>query len=253
MGCEVQILRGVSAPVPRVDLLIPQVDLTRTPRAYRRHIERFPRVLNRRVTDISKRRISTNLLTRGSVYDGPVVVKTDCNHGGLPESRAFPATFGWLNRLRRKLAGARPDDLRYASVLPRGEYPVYARLGDVPAGVWSNRQLVVERFIPERRDGHYCIRVCLCLGDVVLNRRVCSRDPIIKGGAAISEEAPVPAALLAFRERLGLDYGKIDYVVHGGDVQVLDANRTPGILGDAAVDERISRKLAAGIWRFVPA
>ena len=40
-------------------------------------------------------------------------------------------------------------------------------------------------------------------------------------------DVPVPEALHTLRARLGIDYGKLDYVIHEGQVQLLDVNRTP--------------------------
>jgi hypothetical protein len=149
--------------------------------------------------------------------------------------------------VQEKRRAAARGDFRWLRAIPTGDYPIFSRLQDVPPSVWSNRHLVVERFIPERQGQYYCIRVCLVLGSVMLNRRLYATRPLIKGGPEHSEEVPVPDALVSFRERLGLDYGKIDYVVHDGEVHVLDANRSPGVLADAEVTERICRKLAVGI------
>ena len=44
-------------------------------------------VLNGKVLDISKRRLSGILLKEGDDWDGPVIVKTDLNHFGGPEFR----------------------------------------------------------------------------------------------------------------------------------------------------------------------
>src|SRR2546429_8327049 len=54
-------------------LVIPHLDLTRTPAAYRQFLDRCPRGVNRRVTDISKRRVSRNLITSPREFDGPVI------------------------------------------------------------------------------------------------------------------------------------------------------------------------------------
>jgi hypothetical protein len=40
--------------------------------------------------DISKLAISANLVGRGDAYAGPVIVKTNCNYGGVPERRLKP-------------------------------------------------------------------------------------------------------------------------------------------------------------------
>lgn len=46
--------------------------------------------------------------------------------------------------------------------------------------VWHNPDLVVERFLPERHDGHYCLRVWMFLGDKETNTLCYSAHPIVK-------------------------------------------------------------------------
>jgi len=56
--------------------------------------------------------------------------------------------------------------------------------------------------------------------------------------------------LVAERERLGLDYGKFDFVVHEGRPVLLDAAPTPSYGfrgGGREVQQRISATLAAGL------
>ena len=72
---------------PRADLLVPHVDLTHMPSDYAAFVDRYPAVLNRTVKDISKRRISDNLVRQDASWDGPVIVKTNLNCGGLTELR----------------------------------------------------------------------------------------------------------------------------------------------------------------------
>ncbi len=72
---------------PAADLLVAHVDLTRTPPDYVDCIRSYPAVVNRDVLDISKRRISRNLLRGDEDYAGPVIVKTDDNAGGGHECR----------------------------------------------------------------------------------------------------------------------------------------------------------------------
>jgi hypothetical protein len=40
-------------------------------------------------------------------------------------------------------------------------------------------------------------------------------------------DVPVSEEILEVRRRLGFDYGKIDYVVHEGQVVLIDVNTTP--------------------------
>src|SRR3989454_8009431 len=86
MGFTVQVAQGIRHQA-RADLVVPHVNLTVTPKEYRDFFLAYPNVINRRVVDISKSRVSTNLVGRNDGYTGPVIVKTDRNYGGLPEQR----------------------------------------------------------------------------------------------------------------------------------------------------------------------
>jgi hypothetical protein len=48
-----------------------------------------------------------------------------------------------------------------------------------------------------------------------------------------------------------LDYGKIDYTIHAGEVVILDVNRTPS-LARTPEEALIVGKLADGIWSLLP-
>jgi hypothetical protein len=217
-GHQVRVHHGTQAPPPG-DLAIVNVDLTVIPEAYRALYERYPRVVNGRVTDVSKSRFSADLLDRYSDWIGPVIVKTEANYGGKPEA------------LLRSIA--RREGLR--SDIPEGPvaegYPVYESLRQVPEAVWRASGLVVERFLPERNEsGDYFSRHWVFFGDRDRSLRLRSRVPIIKSGDALErEEIPVPDELRAWRERLGFDFGKFDYVRHAGRFVLLDVNRTPSL------------------------
>jgi hypothetical protein len=246
MGFEVECIEGTSGRKHQTDLLIPHIDLTKTPGNYRRFINRYPHVLNRNMTDNSKRRISKDLVLQNSAYDGPVIVKTDANYGGIREN----PDAGIIPQLSMKLHHLlRPGIIR--RILP-GQYPVYDHLSEVPRAVWKNRYLVVERFMPERKDDLYCIRICHFLGDIMLNNRICSPSKVIKGPDVVHvEPAEIPPALIRMREELGFDYGKFDYVVHDDSVHLLDANKTPGVVADTALNTRIAQKMAPGILKYI--
>src|SRR3978361_1955265 len=83
-GVHVSILNRLD-PGLVADALILHVNLTVVPNEYLRYIERFPVVINARPTDISKRRVSRNLVERRTSYGGPVIVKTDRNFRGIIE------------------------------------------------------------------------------------------------------------------------------------------------------------------------
>jgi hypothetical protein len=217
-GHEVRVHHGLEAPPPG-DLAVVNIDLTVIPEAYRRLAARYPRAVNGRVTDVSKSRFSADLLDRYSDWIGPVIVKTEANYGGKPEA------------LLRAIA--RRDGL--ACDVPEGPvaqgYPLYDSLRQVPEAAWRTPGLVVERFLPERdAAGHYYSRHWVFLGDRDRSIRLRSRVPIIKSGDAIGrEDVPVPDELRAWRERLGFDFGKFDYVRYGERFVLLDVNRTPSV------------------------
>ena len=142
--------------------------------------------------------------------------------------------------------------LAWRSVLR--DYPIYNSLAEVPAGVFRNRALVVERFLPEREGDRYFMRHYLCLGDRTRSVRVAGSTPFLKRAACalVDEGLEVPDAVLDLRRRLGLDYGKIDYTIHAGRVVILDVNRTPGVPGTPEATARTVGDLADGIWSLLP-
>jgi len=254
-GIHVAVAFGVRERL-EADLLIPQVDLTHTPDEYIAYIRSFPAAVNRDVTDISKRKISAFLLHGGEDYDGPVIVKTDNNCGGIPEHRLARRRHPLLAQARRKAVPVAECLLRrpfaWRSVSRR--YPIYNSLADVPACVFRNRALVVERFLPETDGTRYFMRHYLFLGDHTRSVRVAGPTPTLKRAECtlIDEGLPVPEEVLSMRRTLGLDYGKIDYTVQAGRVAVLDVNRTPSGPGTPEATARTTGDLADGIWSLLP-
>ena len=80
------ILHQGTKNIPDADIVILHVDRTYVQDDYVQFLSRFPVVLNRNVTDISKTMISNNILRKDENYLGPVIVKTNANYGGLPEA-----------------------------------------------------------------------------------------------------------------------------------------------------------------------
>jgi len=236
-GHSIVVHRGTSAP-PEGDLAVVNIDLTVIPPAYRSLYARYARVVNGRVLDVSKRRFSVDLLDRYSDWIGPVIVKTDANFGGKPEA------------LLRSVA----REIGVACDIPEGPvvdgYPVFNSLRDVPEATWRTAGLVVERFLPERdSDGSYGSRHWVFFGDRDRSIRLRARTPVIKSGDAIArEEIPVPDELRALRERLGFDFGKFDYLLHGRRYVLLDVNRTPSLPAYADAEVAAAQDhLAAGL------
>jgi hypothetical protein len=163
-----------TAAGPRT-VVLPHLDATRTPSGYQTSFSRCAVVLNRMVIDISKRRISENLIARPTAYDGPVIVKTDSNSGGEPE---FERLNGQGRIAHAALALARR--LPWALTGMIGKYKVFDHARLVPRAVWSNPFLVVEKFLPERQEGLYCLRQYTFLGTAEINTLAFSDDPMIK-------------------------------------------------------------------------
>jgi hypothetical protein len=229
---------------PEADLGILHIDRTRV-RPEEIPAERgAARLLNARVLDISKRVISTLLVSPGDAWDGPVIVKSNLNHFGIPEGRPR----GVLARGRLQLARL---SFRLARTLPLGRYPVLPRLAAVPSWVWSDPGLVVERFMPERDRGRYCLRGWIFFGARGYSYRLFSNDPLVKSGSMLGYEyldGP-PPELEAIRAAHGFDFGKFDYVQVDGRSILLDANKTPTVVGDG--DSPRLRHLAEGLEELV--
>ena len=252
-GIEVSWTYGIRGR-PEADLLIPQVDLTRLPDDYLEYIRSYPNVVNRKVVDISKRSFSEQLLEEGDDYRGPVIVKTDNNCGGRQERslivRRYPLLW-WLYRRALRITWQAFASLARQTVLE--EYAVFNSLAEVPRGVFSNKALVVEKFLPEREGDWYFLRHYLFFGDHIRNVRVAGKRPVLKRSASVlrGENLPVPPQLISLRRRLGFDYGKFDYTIHNGQVAILDVNWTPTSPGTAEGAARTAKDLAGGIWSWL--
>lgn len=220
-GVDVSVLLGPGHYQP-ADAVVLHVDRTFVPPEYGTLARRYPRAVNGRVHDISKRKISANLLREGDSYTGEVIVKTDLNFGGTPERKREPR-----GAFQRALAKQLP--WTWTGNLSPETYPIYPSPAAVPRAVWRNPRLVVEKYLPEREGELYALRQWVFLGDRGFNQRVFSREPVIKSGNVIDREydVPVPDALRAKRAELGFDYGKFDYVLVDGEAVLLDANKTP--------------------------
>ncbi len=248
-GLRVTVINGPRG-YPDADLAILHVDLTVVPAAYQAVLPNYPLVLNRHVTNISKRQISANLVRRGEGYLGPVIVKTNRNTGGHREARlakSRPLMGRCLPSLRQKLPWS------FRAKLPTSEYPIFESASQVPRTVWYNPDLVVERFLPEQRNGHYCLRTWIFLGDQETNSVCYSDQPIIKSHNVLRREAvaEVPDDLRTMRRHLNFDFGKFDYAIVNNRTVLYDANRTP-MLGNFSREELLPniRVLAQGVRAY---
>ena len=260
MGLSVIVLRGTRLYEP-ARLLIPHVDATVRPAKYEAFVRRYRRVANRRLTDVSKSSFSENLIGAGSRYSGPVIVKTNRNYGGLPERRAAnaPRRSSLARRLQSrwtKFFGTSPSGVAWKRVewLDVDSYPVFQRLQDVPRGVFGNPNLVVERFAPEIEGGFYSVRYAYVFGSREITLRLKSRRAVIKGSnAEVCEEVETPPEIGGWRRRLGLDCGKIDFVIAEGKPVLLDVNPTPAIsaLERHRLTGRVTERLRDGVLELL--
>jgi hypothetical protein len=244
-GLEVICVYGTDRFVP-ADLALVHVDLSVVPEEYLEFAAQYPIVLNGRVRDIRKTTTSRHLVRPGDDWEGPVIVKSNLNYGGRPEYRnSLTGIRRWrVSRALASRAGASPV---------WSDYRVFDRLADVPASVFERSDLVVERFLPDVENGLYHIQIYQFLGDGERCSRLGSPSPLLKAEDCTCAQTvePHPAAR-AWREELGLDYGKIDYIARDGEAILLDANKTTGTAtyGDPGELAAQRRKQANGIHSY---
>lgn len=247
-GVEVVVQHGVERFV-EADVAIHHVDLTVTPSEYAAHLLRYPLAINGRLLDISKRRISKHLLGKASDWAGPVIVKTNLNCGGVMEWR-LQAT-RWERRLQRLRMATTLRPWRYRRTLSSDQYLVLPSLAQVTADMWLNRDLVVERFLPERDGSRYVLRTHTFLGPRTISRRSLGPVPVLKADLVEHvEEVPDHPDVRAFAQALGMDRGKVDYVEHEGRAVVLDVARTNTIGASMSPQRRaaLAERLAPGLY-----
>lgn len=219
------------------DLAILHVDSTVVDPEYTALARRYPRTINLAVQNIGKSRVSGAALSKGQHWPGPVIVKTELNGRGAPEL------------YHNQVAALRGKTAPHPEVTALRDYTVFDRASDLPDGLWRDRRLAVEKFIPERDPRGFALRTWVFMG----SRETCSRcvgpEPIVKGAGVVAREIiPVPPELRHARTRLGFDYGKFDFVVHDGTAVLLDANMTPTVPENLSEDLRHSAKeLAQGL------
>ncbi len=213
---------------PPADLVIPHIDLTVWPKSLTDFLAHYPNVANRRLTDISKRHISGHLVRQGDSWQGPVIVKTDMNYGGIVDRRH--------TRNQAKVASGAPGPMTPAAVTPetrpyrRGKYSLFASIGAVPKIVWDDPGLIVERYHAERKGDLYGLRQLFLVGETYAVRQAWGPYPVVKGDSTVERhwlEDPPPPEVLDVVRAHGVEFGKIDYTVVNGQPFVFDIARTP--------------------------
>ena len=244
-GHEVVFLFGTDTFIP-ADVLVVHVDLSVVPQEYIDFAARYPVTLNGRIRDIRKSTFSSQRLTRDSNWQGPVIVKTDANFDGIPERLRGVGPAG-----SRPAAGPNASSRRTW----RAGYVVYHSADEVQEWVFNDPSLIVERFRPEVEEGFFCVRFLTCLGKQISSARLKGSNPIVNGSSVRRiEEVKPHEEIVAVRERLGCDYGKLDYVLVDGEPILLDVNKTVGIGRGLISDQRLAgevRRLANGLYDYL--
>lgn len=219
------------------DVAILHIDLSMVPQRYIEFADQYPICLNKKAIDIRKTSISSQLLTVHDDYRGQVIVKTNENTGGIPERINSDR---W-ERTRRKLHQFAQRLQNQALIREPAEYRIYASLADVPSEIFSQPELVVEKFLPERDGEFYCTRAYLFLGTGESCQMTVSRNPVVSvGNCERLVACDIHPRAIEWRRELGFDYGKFDYVIHDGKAIMLDANKTTGS-GDLTGNPMIER------------
>jgi hypothetical protein len=236
MGVEVIQLYGMSTFV-EADLAFVHVDRSLVPEDYIAFARRYPRAVNAGATDIRKRGYADGVLDSASAYAGPVIVKTDLNYAGAPERQAVSPEA--RHTLSARLERLRPRPLR--PIRSKADYFLAPSLKQVPKRYFAHEHIVQE-FRPERDGEDFLLREYIFLGDIHYENVERSRRPIFEEDRHVSLRRFTPhPKLVAVRDRLGLDYGKIDYSMIDGEPFVFDANKTLGRGADdsEAVDDML--------------
>jgi hypothetical protein len=252
-GHDVTYVFGTRKYVP-ADLLLLHVNLSVVPDEYIEFASQYPVALNTRVRDIRKSVTSKNLVHPGNDWTGPVVVKSDLNFGGAPERSLHRS---WLQRRSRAWRGTRKiagQLARRQDFVKWTDYLLFERLEDMPQEWFHRSDVVVERFLPELEDGLYHLRIYQFLGDRWTCTRLASPQPLFKANMSVAAEEIEPhPEVLAWREELGLDYGKLDYLVHDGQTVLIDVNKTTGASRHLDDDKlrAMRRHQAEGLYAYL--
>lgn len=242
-GIKVQYMTGLQMRPP-ADVLIVHIDLSVVPQEFLDVAAEYPVAINARVKDIRKRTISRQLVVPGDGWQGPVIVKSNLNCCALGEL----------------LVGLRDPSQPKARKFPfkmqrQTDYRIFERVDQMPQEYFGDDSVIVERFLPEREGELYYTRSYHFLGSKTTTVRLGSSQPIVLGHTATSMETIEPHPdVVQFREEFGLQYGKIDYVIHEGRAVILDVNKTTGA-GGVSNDPRVQELRnyrASGIYDFLP-
>lgn len=223
-GITVLFLFGPPPKKVAADLLFVHVNLSVVPQGYREYAKQYSVALNSHIIDIRKSTVCENLLLKDDSYQGPVIVKSNLNAAGLPEKKA-------QHKMVRQMKSLLDRLMPPALLIERQEdYRIFPSINAVPPGVFIDDRLVIQKFLPETDGDVYYARSYHFLGDRYSCVRLSSPDPLIYLRNTNSVEAVEPHPdIIAIRQKLKMDYGKLDYTIHNGRVVLLDVNKTTGV------------------------
>lgn len=232
LGIEVVHLYGTDTVIP-ADLLLVHYDRSVVPEDVVKFSRNYRKKINSGAIDIRKHLYADGLLTRKSVYSGRVIVKSTLNYGGQPENNSRSLAIRIRTRIERMLGLSST-----ALIRSKDEYRIYDSVRDVPKRYFSDHH-VVQKLMPERDGDKNVLREYVFLGNIHYENIERSTSLIITEDEHIScrQFNPHPR-LLEMRQKLNLDYGKLDYTMIDGEPFIFDANKTLG-LGDV-VDREIA-------------
>jgi len=239
---------GTDTFVP-ADIAIVHVDLSVVPQRFLDFADHYRICLNKNIADIRKSTISKQLLQENDSYHGEVIVKSNCNSAGVPER----LNGTWWSRAGLHIEQLSRKFRQQIVISEQRDYLIFSHLSLVPREVFSRPDLIVEKFLPERDRGLYHVRCCVFLGNATPCQMMISPKPIVSVGNSLSlVECETHPEILQLRKQLGFDYGKFDYVIHEGEVVLLDANKTTGSgdLSGNPLIERYRKMRAEGLLAY---
>lgn len=253
-GIDVEFVFGTRHFIP-ADLAILHIDLSIVPDSYLRFADKYPIVLNKDVKNICKSTFMDNMIkiVPGDNYRGRIIVKSNLNYAGNPERNI---RISWIDDhfslLKRRLS--------FSNILNRvsaprfnspSDYIILESPSQVPKEWFKMKDIVIQKFLPEKDQRFYYVRNYYFLGD----RHMCllrkGSDPIVNASSTISlEPIEVHPEIIKLREKLHFDYGKFDYAIHEGFPVLFDINKTTGASPNAPFYPPMRNELAKGIYSF---
>ncbi len=221
---------------PAADIAWQHLDVTNVGGEFRRLLARYSRTINGEALTIAKRESVTHLVERRDDWVGPIIIKTNLNYGGRGEDWAHKSKLlrhPWVHTLQNRLPA------RISGRMNPDSYPIHRSKSEVPTWVWGDSRFVVQRFLAETSNGMYAIRRWFFLGERQFAYQAFEHGPLVMGDGHPQwlQLGEVPSELHQLRERMRLEFGKIDYAEVNGEVIVYDVNSA--VSADARGDRRL--------------